>query len=317
MRLSGRVRPAAWREWLLLVAAAAGVVGCGRPSASADRGSAAALRVHEFRSAVFGNVRSLRVLVPPGYDDPAHAGRRYAVLYLNDGQNLFDSATAVLNAAEWHVDETVTALVRAGQIEPLLVVGVDNAGRRSRAREYLPFPDAFLQPPEPDPLGRRYPGFLVDEVLPFVAARYRTQAGPEQTGLGGSSYGALAALYTASVRPGVFGRLLLESPSLYVDSAAILALAGRVPDWPGRVYLGVGTHEMGGAERCRPASAGDGGEAVADVRRLAALLADRGLAPARLRVAVEPCGAHEERAWARRLPEALRFLYGPPSRPAP
>ena len=313
---SARARSAS-PGWCLIAAAAAGLPACARPAEGPAQGPPSALRIHEFRSDVFGNVRSLRVLVPPGYDDAASAGRRYPVLYLNDGQNLFDSATAVLNAAEWRVDETVTALVRSGQIAPLIVVGIDNAGRRGRAREYLPFPDAFLEPPEPEPLGRRYPEFLIGEVLPFVAARYRTLSGAEHTGLGGSSYGAVAALYTASVRPGVFDRLLLESPSLYVDSAAVIDLAGRVPEWSGRVYLGIGTHETEEAERCRPASPGDGGEAVADARRLADLLADRGLGPARLRVVVEACGTHHESAWARRLPEALRFLYEPPSRPAP
>ena len=283
----------------------------GVPSAGARPMSTLAgdLRVHDFASRVFGNTRKLRVLLPDGYDRPENAARRYPVIYLNDGQNLFDVATAVFNPAEWQVDETVHALAAGGRIQPLIVVGVDNAGRRARPREYLPYVDEFLQPPEPDPQGRRYPAFLVDEVMPFVNARYRTRTDPDGTGLGGSSYGALAALYMVIARPGVVGRLLLESPSIYVDDARVLQ-EGASADWPARSYLGVGTNE-GGRPDCRD-NDGSEPEAVADVRRLERLIRQKAVdSPARLLVVVEPCATHHETAWARRLPRALEFLFGP------
>ena len=122
---------------------------------------------------MFANVRILRVLVPPGYDAAENRARRYPVLYLNDGQNLFDATTSVLNPMEWRVDETVHSVVTAGWIRPMIVVGIDNAGRRGRFREYFPYVDEYLRPPEPDPQGKRYPSFLVDEVIPFIEARYR------------------------------------------------------------------------------------------------------------------------------------------------
>lgn len=104
------------------------------------------LRLHQLRSKVFGNTRVIRVLLPPGYDERANRKRRYPVLYLNDGQNLFDASTSVFNPLEWQADEALDRLIKAQEIGPLIVVGVDNAGRRGRANEYLPYPDADLRP---------------------------------------------------------------------------------------------------------------------------------------------------------------------------
>jgi predicted alpha/beta superfamily hydrolase len=266
------------------------------------------LRLHELRSHVFGNVRMLRVLVPDGYDSPENRVRRYPVLYLNDGQNLFDPATSVLNPIEWRVDETVHALVAAGRIPPLIVVGIDSAGRRGRFKEYFPYVDEYLQPPEPDPQGKRYPAFLVDEVIPFIEKRYRAQHDPGSRGLGGSSAGALAAIYAAVARPGTFGRLLIESPSIYVDDAHILREAVHVTSWPERIYLGAGTNENG-RPGCDPNDSAEP-ELVRDVRRFGRLLRDAHVDASRIRVVVTPCAVHDEAAWAARLPSALEFLYG-------
>jgi predicted alpha/beta superfamily hydrolase len=265
------------------------------------------LRIHELRSRVFDNDRSLRVLVPDGYDSVENRARRYPVLYLNDGQNLFDATTSVLNRLEWRVDETVRALVTAGRIPPLIVVGIDSAGRRGRFKEYFPYVDAYLRPPEPDPQGKRYPAFLVDEVIPFVETRYRVQRDATR-GLGGSSAGALAAMYAVVTRPGVFGRLLVESPSIYVDDAHILRDAAQVVSWPDRIYLGAGTNESG-QPACDPAERGEP-ELVRDVRRFESVLRHARVDAARIRVVVTPCAVHNEAAWAARLPEALTFLYG-------
>jgi len=264
------------------------------------------LRLMTMSSRVFGNSRTLRVLLPKDYDAPSNRTRRYGVLYLNDGQNLFDAATSTFNRDEWRVDETVERLTAAGSLPPLIVVGIDHAGRRARAHEYLPYPDAFLEPPDPHPAGDRYPAFLVDEVLPFIDAHFRTIPDAAHRGIGGSSYGALASVFAVVARPGVFGRLLLESPSLYVADARIIEDVKRARALPERVSLGVGTNELGAAT-CDPGA--DAGEAGRDVKRLAAVLVAHGLSEHAVHVTVEPCARHEESAWATRLPEALRFLY--------
>jgi len=249
------------------------------------------------------------VLLPQGYDARENRTRRYPVLYLNDGQNLFDSSTAVLNRMEWRVDETVLRLIAAGDVPPLIIVGVDNAGRRDRFKEYFPWVDKYLRPPEPDPQGKNYPTFLVDEVVPFIDARYRTTRDPKQRAVGGSSAGALAALYTVMTRPGVFGGLLLESPSLYVDNYHILRNATEFRAWPRRVYIGVGTNESNQSD-C-DSTAPTEPELVRDVRRLVDLLQHGDLDSSRVRFLIAQCGMHNETAWAARFPTALRFLFGP------
>jgi predicted alpha/beta superfamily hydrolase len=274
-------------------------------------GSAARdLRLHEFTSRTFGNTRTLRVLVPQGYDAAENRGRRYPVLYLNDGQNLFDVSTSVLNPLEWRVDETVDSLTAARRIPPVIIVGIDNAGRRGRFREYFPWVDQYLDPPETDPQGTRYPDFLVDEVLPFVEARYRVARDPRMRGIGGSSAGALAAINAVISRPGVFGMLLVESPSLYVDDFHILREAASVRAWPARIYLGAGTNEDG-RESCDPASTIET-ELVRDVGRFARTLREAGVDSSRIRTVVVPCAVHNETAWAARLPGALEFLLSLP-----
>jgi predicted alpha/beta superfamily hydrolase len=255
------------------------------------------LRLHEFRSRIFRNTRFLRVWLPPGYDDEANAGRQYPVLYLNDGQNLFETSTS-FTGVEWQVDETADQLIRESAIPPMIVVGMDNAGK-NRIREYMPH--RSLHPMTMRAQGSRYPSFLIKEVMPFLACNYRVAHGPENTGLGGSSLGALIALYTVAVCPGVIGRLLLESPSLWASNRQIIRQSRGVKRWPQRVFLATGTSEVGRKERDQ--------SVVDDVRELAGILRRGGLDENRLRLVIEEGGTHHESAWARRFPEALRFLF--------
>lgn len=256
------------------------------------------LRLHEFHSRIFHNSRYLRVWLPPDYDDPQNATRHYPVLYLNDGQNLFEPATS-FNGVEWQVDETADRLIREGLVPPMIMVGIDNAGK-DRIREYMPH--RSFQPMMLRVQGGRYPSFLIKEVMPFVARRYRVASGPENTGLGGSSLGALISLYTAAVRPGTFGRLFLESPSLWASNRQIIRQSRGVRLWPERVFLATGTAEAGRQERDQ--------SMVDDVRELAAIMGRGGLDDRRLRLVVEEGATHHESAWARRFPEGLSFLFG-------
>jgi predicted alpha/beta superfamily hydrolase len=256
------------------------------------------LRLHEFRSRIFHNTRFLRVWLPPGYDDPANAGRHYPVFYLNDGQNLFEASTS-FNGVEWQVDETTDRLIREGVVPPMIIVGMDNTGR-DRIREYMPH--RSLHPMMLRAQGTRYPSFLFKEVIPFVARNYRVANGPENTGLGGSSLGALIALYTAAVRPGVIGRLLLESPSLWASNRQLIRQSRGVKRWPERIFLATGTAEAGRKDRDQ--------SVVDDIRELAGILHRAGSDATRLRLVVNDGAAHHESAWARRFPEALAFLFG-------
>jgi len=263
------------------------------------------IRFHKFTSRIFANTRTIRVLLPPRYDSKPN--KRYPVLYLNDGQNLFDVRLSQFSSKEWKVDETFGELVKNRKIKPLIIVGIDNAGKRERPNEYLPFADKYLSPPLPNPQGSRYPDFLTEEILPFIEKRYRVKKGPKNTGLGGSSYGALITLYTILKKPNVFGRVLLESPSFYVSEAQILKDAGNIKRLPKKVYLGVGTNEEA-RKNCRPGDLSH--EAVQDVLKLKIILLRKRLKKRNLKVLIEDCAIHDEDSYGRRFPEALRFLYG-------
>jgi predicted alpha/beta superfamily hydrolase len=256
------------------------------------------LRIHPFRSRIFRNFRYLRVWLPPGYDDPDNAGRYYPVLYLNDGQNLFESSTS-FTGVEWQVDEAADRLIRENAIPPLIVVGIDNAGKE-RLREYMPH--RSLHPRMLRVRGTKYPTFLLKEVMAFIAQNYRVAAGPENTGLGGSSLGSLIALYTAMAHPELVGRLLLESPALWAANRQIIRESRDITRWPERVFLAIGTAEAGRKDRDQ--------SAVDDVRELAGILRRSGLNDQRLRLVIDDGAPHHESAWARRFPEALRFLFG-------
>jgi enterochelin esterase-like enzyme len=256
------------------------------------------LRLHELQSRIFRNTRQLRVWVPPGYSAPENQGRQYPVFYLNDGQNLFDPATAYIGI-DWQADEAADRLIREGRIPPLIIVGIDNA-QKERPREYLPY--RSFHPPIMRPQGKRYPDFLLSEAMPFIYQRYRIARGPENTGLGGSSLGAIISLYTALDQPGVFGRLLLESPSLFISNRQLLKSSRAFRQWPARIFMAMGTREAGTEERDQ--------EVVEDVRELEHVMRRAGLREDRLRVRIDEGAIHSEKEWARRFPEALTFLFG-------
>ena len=256
------------------------------------------LRLHEFQSRIFRNTRFLRVWLPPGYDQPENSGRRYPVLYLNDGQNLFEPSIS-FTGVEWQVDETADRLIREGAVPPMIIVGIDNAGK-DRFREYMPH--RSLQPMMLRVQGQKYPNFLAKEVMPFVARNYRVAAGPENTGLGGSSLGALIALYTAAVRPGLIGHLLLESPSLWASNRQMIRESREIKRWPERVFLATGTAEAGREDKDR--------SMVDDVREMASIFRRAGLDDDRLRLQIDEGASHHESAWAKRFPDALAFLFG-------
>jgi predicted alpha/beta superfamily hydrolase len=254
------------------------------------------LRLHELRSRIFRNTRTVRVWLPPAYD--SSGATRYPVLYMNDGQNLFEPATAFAGV-DWRVGATAERLINADRVPPMIVVGIDNTGK-DRVREYIPY--RSQDPRVPGPQGKRYPEFLLREVMPLIEKYYSVAKGPEHTGLGGSSLGGLITLYTQLASPGVFGRLLIESPSLWVANRKILEECRKFRDWPNRIYLGMGTREVGDPAKDE--------RVVNDVHVLESILQSAKLGNARLKVVVEEGGLHNEATWGARFAEALEFLFG-------
>jgi enterochelin esterase-like enzyme len=258
--------------------------------------------VFRFDSKVFGNTRMLRVWLPPGYDETANGAKRYPVLYMFDGQDLFDACTAP-DLHEWHVDETLTRLIADGKIDPMIVVGIDNAGER-RLSEYLPWRDAIQAPDMPEPDGKRMPDFMLHEVMPAIEAKYRIAKGAENTGIGGSSYGAVAAVYVALQAPGTFGRLLAESVVTWVGNGQLVRDSTGIAEAPERAWFG-----MGGREAHYP-----GLHMTETLREMAEQIASNFrtalLRSSEVKFVFDPEGGHNEESWARRFPDAILFLFG-------
>jgi predicted alpha/beta superfamily hydrolase len=254
------------------------------------------------------------VWLPPGYRDAANSERLYPVLYMHDGQNCFDAATAAFGV-EWGFDETAAALIEAGEIPPLVIVGIDNAGP-ARSREYNA-PSADLGRlgaggSSVEAIGDRYLDMLTRELMPRIEEAYRVMTGPRHTSLGGSSFGGNITLYAAMHHPGVFGRILVESPAVpAVGERFFEQIRTHGGAWPQRVFLAMGTEETANAVYNR--------ELVDFMGDLAPVFRRAGLTETnhRLRVVIEDGAEHSEADWARRLPGALRFLYGENPRVAP
>ncbi|HEY8716749.1 MAG TPA: alpha/beta hydrolase-fold protein [Candidatus Acidoferrum sp.] len=282
-----------WKRFLPIagVAVLSGVSGICAAQTPTDK--AADIEEVSLASKVFHNTRTLRVLLPPHYHDPASRSQKYPVFYFTDGIAVFHGR---------QLDHIASNLMRTGKIPPMIFVGIDNGGstRESRnpgtdrASEYLPFEDKFLEPPLPNPQGRLFPQFLEDEVRPAIDGKYRTT---KEAGLGGASYGAEIALYTAMERPGHYRWLYLESPSLYVHDDALLHRAQDFHQWPTHIYIGAGTAEGSG---------GTGQEMVDDVTRLYKIIEHQ----TQSCLLIAPGAHHEEEAWRARLPYALDVLLG-------
>jgi predicted alpha/beta superfamily hydrolase len=259
------------------------------------------LRLHQLQSRIFGNTRTIRVLLPPGYDAPENRSRRYPVLYMLDGQNLFDACLSEVSHHEWGVDETVDRLVGEKKIPPLIVVGVDHAGK-DRAHEYLPYRDFVGNPDMDEPAGQRFPDFLVREVMPLVDGKYRTLPGQPNTGIGGSSYGGVATLYALLAQPGRFGYGLIESPTMWIGMGQLVRDTSPLVALPVKVFVA-----FGGKEGDDPVIID---KMVGLIRQVQNNFHAAGYDDSNFRFVFEPGAMHTETAWAQRLPGALEFLFG-------
>jgi len=266
---------------------------------------AGTLRLHRrFDSRILGNRRDLAVWLPPGCDGRR---RRHPVVYFQDGQNIFDPRTAFLGNA-WNAGGTASALIAAGAIEPPIMVGIYNMGF-DRMDEYAPTRGTYRgwEGEECRSRGRAraYARFVVEEVKPFIDARYPTLPARGHTSVVGSSMGAVASLYLALWHPGVFGAAGLLSPSAWWDDLAPVRFVRALRRRPAvRLWLDIGTAEPGWEKTrlLRDALVARGWREGGDLRYLE--VADQ---------------VHNEAAWAARIGPALEWLLGPraPRPPGP
>ena len=242
------------------------------------------------------NDRQIIVYTPPGYRDDFST--RYPVLYLQDGQNLFDSETAFCNQ-DWGLRGVCDDLISSGLITPLVIVGIYNSGDQ-RIEEYSPTKNR-------EGIGggaRRYGRFLTEDLKPLIDSEYRTLPDAVNTGLGGSSMGGLASLYLGLHYRHVFGNLIIMSPSLWWANRAVLRIVRRMGEKSGqRIWLDVGT-----AEGSNPALV------VRDARDLRNILVEHGWQLGQdLRFVEDEGAGHDEKAWARRMRDALCYLFPAPA----
>ncbi len=231
--------------------------------------------------------RDLIVYLPPNYDQPDQAEARYPVLYLNDGQNLFNEATSFAGV-EWRVDEALEQLIANGEIEPMIVVGIANTENRSA--EYTPGQSLD-----------DYTTAVVEEIKPMIDKRYRTQPGREHTGIGGSSLGGLAALAIAQAHPDTFGQVVTLSPWLSLgDTPATALIPGELSALGGTTLY----FDMGDAPTDNyPA----GADPVADAEAFASALDSAGV---EYTFEVIPGADHHEDDWAARIVDVFKTVYG-------
>jgi predicted alpha/beta superfamily hydrolase len=252
-----------------------------------------------FPSKILGNRRDVLVYLPRGYRRLSR--RHYPVLYLHDGQNVFDAATS-FSGVEWGVDESAERLIKENLIEPLIVVAVANTGEQ-RIDEYAPTRGVIdakaKRKKRSKGLARTYGQFLIEELKPYIDRKYRTKPDAEFTGLGGSSLGGLATLAIGILYPQAFRRLMVMSPSIWWDDFAIYRLVDSIEEKPPlRIWLDTGTAEPGWEQ----------------ARELLKRLVEKGWEiPKDLQYMEAQSGDHSEAAWAARVKPALQFLF-PPAR---
>jgi predicted alpha/beta superfamily hydrolase len=229
------------------------------------------------------NARPIHVYLPPGYDQ--HPGHRYPVLYMHDGQNLF-GPDALFGG--WRVERALDRLIAAGQVEPLIVIGVGNTG--ARMREYIPEADGGE--------ASRYARFLIDELKPWVDASWRTLPGREHTGTCGSSLGGLVSTYLAWEHPDVFARAGSLSGSFWLRGwVGELERSNDRPDL--RLWLDSGNE-------------GPSADSLENTLHVRDILLRKGLVLGRdVNHLVDHGQRHNEAAWRGRVDRVLAWLFPP------
>lgn len=251
------------------------------------------------------NERDIFVWLPSSY---AASGKRYPVLYMHDGRNLFNDPDSY--SGEWRVDETMTALATDGM--EAIIVGLPNQGELRRI-EYNPYP-VQLGGLYWEGRGAAYTGFIADTVKPLIDTTFCTNPAVEATGIAGSSMGGLISLYGYLARQDVFGFCGAFSPVFWLSAGLQAAVDQHTPHG-GKIYLDIGGKEgeviTGIAPHLAPTLDAAHQFYLDGVRDLRERLLRRGYGEGDTLMYVEDGDApHNESAWSVRFPAAMRFLLG-------
>lgn len=241
----------------------------------------------------FGSrTRSIRLYLPPDYET---SEERYPVLYMHDGQNLFDQATAF--AGEWEVDETLNKLHQEGRKVPI-VVGIDN-GSNHRIAEYTPWANQGYGGGD----GDLYAEFIVETLKPYIDEHYRTLPEREHTAVMGSSLGGLISFYIAHKYQDIFGMAGVFSPSFWFSDSVytFTRITGKVADV--KYYLMGGTSESA--------------TMVPLMQAMMDTLTAIGVNPNHMHLRTVPGGQHNEALWRSQFRDAYEWLFSPGDVSAP
>jgi len=242
-----------------------------------------------FMSKIFENSREVTIYLPSGYEE--HPEQRYPVLYMQDGQNLFDPTRSFIPGQHWRLAEAADSVVAERKARAMIIVGIDNTGAQ-RIDEYTPTRDVIRN------FGGRaddYATMLLEELKPLIDESYRTQPDRAGTGLGGSSLGGLLTAHVVLKHPAAFSVAAIMSPSVWWDHRIILEEVDQFRGERPRVWLDIGGRE--------------GFAALQDARALRDHLKKNGWGEEDLKYYEDRRADHSERAWASRAPMMLEFLY--------
>ncbi|TAK37003.1 MAG: alpha/beta hydrolase [Saprospiraceae bacterium] len=239
----------------------------------------------EVKAPPLGSERRIAVLLPHDYNETT---KRYPVIYLQDGQNLFERRSPFGN---WHVDRQLSMMAKTGTND-IIVIAIDHA-EKDRVREFSPpevtkFGTSF---------GRQYARFMVETLKPYVDKNFRTLPYRQQTGIGGSSMGALISIYCGFIYPEVFGKMMIFSPALWVAPKIYFQAINFFNPYTTKIYLYAGGKE---SENMVP-----------NVKRLQTALQRKGLDGSKIEfhLSINPDGEHNEARWGEEFPKAVKWLY--------
>ncbi len=250
----------------------------------------------QFTSTILGNTRGIWVYLPPSYNENTDA--HYPVVYMHDGQNLFDPAAA-FGGNTWQIDTAMNTGATDGSIAEAIIIGAENTS--ARMSEYTPVPDPGYDDGG-DGNGANYLKMLITELKPKIDATYRTIPDRDHTFMMGSSLGGLITAYAGVERADIYGGVGVVSPSTWWDNNWIIGEVGTIGTHAvraNRVYLDSG-------------NAGASNDDVTLTAQLAGVYEAQGYPlGATLDYLVQDGGQHSEIYWAQRAPGALAFLLGP------
>ncbi len=240
----------------------------------------------EFDITELGRKRKIWMYLPPNYEN---SGQYYPVIYMHDGQNLFDRSASF--AGEWEIDESLD-IFHKNNLPTAIVVGIENSRDEARLDEYSPWRNTFYNKGGE---GEAYVNFIVNDLKPYIDANYRTRSEQSHTGIGGSSMGGLISMYAIIEHQNIFGKALIFSPSFWFSEEAYEHVQNKGREAPVKIYLAAGRNEDGNI--------------AANTERMRVTLQSSGFRPEEINIRIDGDGFHGEGYWARAFQPAYRWLF--------